>query len=110
VTDEQRNCPADAHLIRAATEGCEESRLLMSRRAMLGVTAGLFSRAYMPRFAEAAGDDCGRLLIVVLRGGLDGINTVVPFGDSHYLSMRGSIANPAASTIRLNIFSGCILR
>ena len=78
----------------------------MSRRAMLGVTAGLFSWAYMPRFAQAAGGDCPRLLIVVLRGGLDGINTVVPFGDRNYVSMRGSIAIPAASTIRLNSFFG----
>jgi uncharacterized protein (DUF1501 family) len=69
---------------------------------MLGVTAGLFSWAYMPRFAEAAGDACPRMLIVVLRGGLDGINTLVPFGDSNYYAMRGSIAIPAASTIRLN--------
>ena len=106
MTDEHRNGPTDAHVARAATEGCAESRLLMSRRAMLGVTAGLFSWAYMPRFAQAAGGDCPRLLIVVLRGGLDGINTVVPFGDSNYVSMRGSIAIPAASTIRLNSFFG----
>ena len=106
MTDEHRNYPSDAHVVRAATDGCAESRLLMSRRAMLGVTAGLFSWAYMPRFAQAAGGDCPRLLIVVLRGGLDGINTVVPFGDRHYVSMRGSIAIPAASTIRLNSFFG----
>ncbi|HET7679655.1 MAG TPA: hypothetical protein VFK79_05910, partial [Xanthobacteraceae bacterium] len=106
MTDDNRNCTADDHVIRAATEGCVESRLLMSRRTMLGVTAGLFSWAYMPRFAEAAGDDCPRLLIVVLRGGMDGINTLVPFGDSNYYAMRGSIAIPAASTIRLNSFFG----
>ena len=49
----------------------------------------------MPRFAEAAtpGND-PRLLVVVLRGGMDGINTVVPFGDPHYVSMRGDIAIP----------------
>jgi uncharacterized protein (DUF1501 family) len=87
-------------------EGCAESRLLMSRRAVLGFTAGLFSWAYMPRFAEGAGSDDPRLLIVVLRGGMDGINTVVPFGDPHYISMRGGIAIPAASTIRLNSFFG----
>jgi uncharacterized protein (DUF1501 family) len=94
-----------SRLSSAAAEGCEESRLLMSRRAMLGVTAGLFSWAYMPRFAEAAGED-PRLLIVVLRGGMDGINTVVPFGDRHYVSMRGGIAIPAASTIQLDSFFG----
>lgn len=102
MTDDHNNCSADP----AATQGCAQSRLLMSRRAMLGVSAGLFSWAFMPRFAEAAGANGPRLLMVVLRGGMDGLNTVVPFGDSHYVSMRGSIAIPAASTIRLNSFFG----
>jgi uncharacterized protein (DUF1501 family) len=105
VTDKPAKGAANAHPDRAA-EGCAESRLLMSRRAALGFTAGLFSWAYMPRFAEGAGSDDPRLLIVVLRGGMDGINTVVPFGDPHYISMRGGIAIPAASTIRLNSFFG----
>jgi uncharacterized protein (DUF1501 family) len=89
----------------ATGEGCAESRLLMSRRAMLGVTAGLFSWAYMPRFAEAATNDA-RLLIVVLRGGMDGINVCVPIGDKSYASMRGDIAIPASSTIKVDSFFG----
>src|SRR3954451_7538555 len=100
-----RNCRADADGVRSAAEGCAESRLLMSRRAMLGVSAGLFSWACMPRFAEAATSEA-RLLMVVLRGGMDGINTVVPFGDNSYFSMRGPLAIPAASTIRLDSFFG----
>ena len=88
--------PAVDRLHRDACEGCAESRLLMSRRAMLGVSAGLFSWAFMPRFAEAAdAANDPRLLVVVLRGGMDGISTVVPFGDPHYVSMRGGIAIPA---------------
>jgi uncharacterized protein (DUF1501 family) len=93
--------PADIRLKNAAMEGCAESKLLMSRRAMLGVTAGLFSWAYMPRFAEGATND-PRLLVVVLRGGMDGINVCVPYGDPHYASMRGDIAIPKSSTIQLN--------
>ncbi len=107
MSDDRPLDPAETRLHRAACEGCAESRLLMSRRSMLGVTAGLFSWAFMPRYAEAAsagGDP--RLLVVVLRGGMDGISTVVPFGDPHYVSMRGDIAIPAASTIRLNSFFG----
>jgi len=80
--------------------------MLASRRAVLGMTAGLFSWAFMPKFAEAAGADDPRLLIVVLRGGMDGINVVVPHGDRHYVSMRGSIAIPKASTIKLDSFFG----
>jgi uncharacterized protein (DUF1501 family) len=106
MTDDRTKSAADRHLRCAAAEGCAESRLLVSRRAMLGITAGLFSWAYMPRYAEAAGSTDPRLLIVMLRGGMDGLNTVVPFGDPHYVSMRGSIAIPAASTIQLNSFFG----
>lgn len=106
VADETAKQTDEVRLSCAAAEGCAESRLLMSRRAMLGVTAGLFSWAYMPRYAEAAGADDPRLLIVVLRGGMDGLNTVVPIGDRHYVSMRGGIAIPAAGTIRLNSFFG----
>lgn len=105
MADDSCNCPTDSRLQTAAAEGCAESRLLISRRAMLGVTAGLFSWACMPRFAEAATSDA-RLLVVVLRGGMDGVNVCVPFGDSHYVSMRGSIAIPAASTIQLDSFFG----
>jgi uncharacterized protein (DUF1501 family) len=97
----------DELMRRAACAGCAESRLTMSRRAVLGMTAGLFSWAFMPRFAEAAAaDDDPRLLVVVLRGGLDGLSAVVPFGDPHYVRMRRGIAIPAASTIRLNGFFG----
>jgi uncharacterized protein (DUF1501 family) len=99
--------PAEERLNRAACEGCAESRLLISRRAMLGVSAGLFSWAFMPRFAEAASASHDpRLLVVVLRGGMDGLSTVVPFGDPQYVKMRGDIAIPAASTIKLNSFFG----
>lgn len=101
MSDDHRPSQADLPLQFAAAEGCAESRALMTRRAMLGVSAGLFSWAYMPRYAEAAKND-PRLLVVVLRGGMDGINVCVPFGDNHYTAMRGSIAIPAKSTIRLD--------
>lgn len=92
-------------LVDAARDGCAESRMLLSRRAALGITAGLFSSAFMPRLASAASAD-PRLLVVVLRGGMDGINVVVPHGDPAYVSMRGGIAIPRASTINLGGFFG----
>lgn len=88
-------------LVDAARDGCAESRLLLSRRATLGITAGLFSAAYMPRMASAASSD-PRLLVVVLRGGMDGINAVVPLGDPAYASMRGGIAIRRSETIKLD--------
>lgn len=91
----------------AAAEGCAESRLLMSRRGVLGLSVGLYSWAFMPRFAEAASSSNDpRVLIVVLRGGMDGLATVVPHGDKNYVAMRGNIAIPKASTIKLNNFFG----
>lgn len=99
--------PAEERLRQLACEGCADSRLLISRRSMLGVTAGLFSWAFMPRSAEAASAaNDPRLLVVVLRGGMDGISVVVPSGDSAYVPMRGDIHIPAASTIKLNSFFG----
>ena len=65
--------PAAKRIIDAASEGCEESRLLMSRRAMLGVSASLFTWAFMPRVASAANSPDKRLLVVLLRGGMDGL-------------------------------------
>ena len=53
--------------------GCEESRLLLTRRTMMGVTAGLFSWACLPRHAEAFDSD-RRLLIINLIGGMDGLH------------------------------------
>jgi uncharacterized protein (DUF1501 family) len=84
-----------------AAEGCAESRLTMSRRAMLGVSASLFSWAYMPSWANAASSD-PRLLVVILRGGMDGVNVCVPFGDKNYVKMRGGIAVPKSATIALD--------
>jgi len=107
MSDERSAGAGTDAISKAAAEGCAESRLLMSRRGVLGLSVGLYSWAFMPKFAEAAssGND-PRLLIVILRGGMDGINTVVPHGDKAYVSMRGSIALPRSATIRLDNFFG----
>lgn len=87
---------------RDPAEGCAESRLLFSRRAMLGITASLFSAAYLPRDAFAATDGDARLLVVVLRGGMDGLSTVPPVGDPAYAGLRRDIAIPTGEAIRLD--------
>src|SRR5262245_35632229 len=103
MQDDRPLDPAEERLRHLACEGCAESRLLISRRSMLGVSAGLFSWAFMPKYAEAAtAANDPRLLVVILRGGMDGISVVVPFGDPAYVNMRGDIHIPAASTIKLN--------
>lgn len=93
--------PADARITRAAAEGCAESRLLMSRRSLLGVTAALFSSAFLPDFAQAASSPDARLLVIVLRGGMDGLNFMVPKLDTRYAGVRGKLAIPSASTLSL---------
>jgi uncharacterized protein (DUF1501 family) len=93
--------PVDAQTVEAACEGCVESRLLMTRRSMLGVTAALFSSAFLPDFASAATDPEARFLVVVLRGGMDGINTVIPKLDPLYDDVRRQLAIPFSSTLSL---------
>jgi uncharacterized protein (DUF1501 family) len=98
MSDHDHDAPLDPALQRlahAAQEGCEESRLLFSRRSMLGVTAGLFSWAFAPQVGHAeTGAEEPRLLFVILGGGVDGLNVVPPTRnlDPHYESARGTIA------------------
>ncbi len=91
----------DPRLASAASEGCAESRLLMSRRSMLGVTAALFSSAFLPDFAHAATNADARLLVVVLRGGMDGMGLMIPKLDPLYATKRKQLALPFASTLSL---------
>ena len=44
--------------------------------------------------ATAAGDGPKRLIVVFLRGAIDGLNVVVPYGDKAYYEARSSIAIP----------------
>lgn len=104
--DQDRQCDdergsAVARVAGAAAEGCEEARLVMNRRSLLGVTAALFSSAYLPDFAQAAVNPDARLLIIVLRGGMDGLNYMVPKLDSRYAAVRGKLALPLKSTLSL---------
>ena len=73
---------------------CAENRRLVStRRALLIGGASFAAWAYMPKFALArmSGQD-PRLIIVILRGALDGLATVAPLGDPDYARLHGSIA------------------
>ncbi|MBN9221539.1 MAG: DUF1501 domain-containing protein [Mesorhizobium sp.] len=69
---------------------CETPR--PSRRAVLMTGGALFAWAYMPRFARAADNRDPRLIVVVLRGALDGLSAVGPVGDPDYAGLHGDIA------------------
>ncbi|MCB1863861.1 MAG: DUF1501 domain-containing protein [Chromatiales bacterium] len=85
----------------------------MQRRRFLKFTAGaLATGALRLRFAQAAEANPTTLVVVFQRGGCDGLNTVVPFGDPYYAGLRPGIGiappnagNPAAA-LNLNGFLG----
>ena len=62
-----------------------------SRRALMLGTGSLFAWAYLPKLALAEGRD-PRLLVIVLRGALDGLATVAPVGDPDWIKLRGEKA------------------
>lgn len=91
----------DPRIAAAAMEGCEESRLLLHRRAFMGISAGLCTWAMMPRSSSAAGEE-ERLLVVILRGGMDGLHVVPPATDPNYIRLRRSLALDPNGLNRLN--------
>jgi uncharacterized protein (DUF1501 family) len=74
-------------------DDCSENRRLVStRRALLIGGASFAAWAYMPKFAFARMSGDPRLIVVILRGALDGLATVAPLGDPDYARLHGSIA------------------
>jgi uncharacterized protein (DUF1501 family) len=76
------------------TMDCCDGRtpLATSRRALLLGGASFAAWAYLPKFARAADGRDPRLIVVILRGALDGLATVAPIGDPDYAGLHGSIA------------------
>jgi uncharacterized protein (DUF1501 family) len=66
-------------------------RHLPSRREALLGAGTLFAWSQMPRLARAEGRD-PRMLVIVLRGGLDGLGAVAPVGDPDWVALRGERA------------------
>ena len=62
-----------------------------TRRELLLASGALFAWAYVPRLALAEGRD-PRLLVIVLRGALDGLAAVAPVGDPDWQRLRGNDA------------------
>jgi len=73
-----------------------EDEIHPSRRAILGAAGALFAWSFAPRYAFAAGGRDPRLVVVVLRGALDGLAAVPPIGDPGYVPLRPGLALPAS--------------
>ncbi len=91
------------------TMDCCENRLATSRRGFLLGGASFAAWAYLPKFARAADGRDPRLIVVILRGALDGLATVAPVGDPDYAGLHGSIAltsdGPHAATMLDSFFA-----
>ena len=64
----------------------------VSRRALLGGLGAVTVGASLPRIAFASAPTDKRFVLVILRGAMDGLNVVVPYGDRDYAGVRREIA------------------
>lgn len=64
----------------------------ISRRVLLGGVGVTFGAAFLPPAASAAGARDPRLVVLVLRGAMDGLAAVAPVGDPAYAELRGPLA------------------
>lgn len=72
---------------------------MISRRHVLTLGAGLAGAALLPgRLVLAAAPTDQRLVVLILRGGLDGLAAVPPYAEPRYAKLRPSIAVPAPGT------------
>src|SRR5262249_28466106 len=77
-----------------STEGGEPMTFNLhaaTRRELLLASGTLFAWAYLPKVARAEARD-PRLLVIVLRGALDGLAAVAPVGDPDWVALRGDKA------------------
>lgn len=65
----------------------------MNRRDFFVLSAGAAAMPLAsPAWAAAADGGPSRLIVVMLRGAVDGLNVVVPYGDAEYYDLRPTIA------------------
>ena len=75
----------------------------MDRRTFIrGMCAGGVATFTAPTLSLATVPGSGKLVFVLLRGGLDGLSAVVPYGDRDYRDVRGAMAFKKADLEVLN--------
>ena len=70
----------------------------ITRRRFLEGAGGLAAVGFLPRLSLAAAETPRRLILVILRGGLDALAAVPPYGESGYGRTRGRLALGAPGT------------
>lgn len=70
----------------------------ISRRGFLGAASAMTTLTLWPRLGMAAGNDT-RLLVVLLRGGMDGLHVVLPSNDPVYERLRGNLVPAGAKPL-----------
>ncbi len=81
----------------------------LNRRGLIASAGAAFAFASIPRWASAAPARDPRLVVVILRGALDGLSALAPIGDPDYADLHRELAlrwdgeHPA---LRLNDFFG----
>lgn len=81
---------------------CED--FLLTRRAALRTSMGAAAWALMPQLSSAASSPDPRLLVIVLRGALDGLAAVAPLADPQYAALRAGFELDQGSTLPLDGF------
>ena len=75
----------------------------LTRRLFLQGLGGLAATSIlMPGMAMAQARTNKRLAVVILRGGLDGLAAVAPYGDPNYQALREDLALPPEALINLD--------
>ena len=69
-------------------------RVFLRGAGLAAVGVGMAPSSLLVRTALAAGSGPKVLVKIFLRGGADGLNLCVPYGDSDYYNLRGGIALP----------------
>lgn len=75
------------------------------RRFLLHALSGAIA-TQLPGWSFAAVPGESRLVVVLLRGALDGLTAVPPLGDPRYASLHGSLAVPPSAATPLDGFFG----
>lgn len=78
----------------------DDNKPVFSRRSVIKVLAGLslglggfvLTNPFQPRFRVANASTGKTLIVIFQRGGCDGLNTIVPYTEADYYTMRPTIA------------------